>query len=172
MALVPPEPILSEVQGIKQELSSRYRTQAALRSPPHITLHMPFKYAVEEEHKIIAALEKVEFDTFAILQKGYGAFPPRVIYIDVEGSHDLSSLQQSVTKSIRRELKIVKETYRNEGFKPHMTVAFRDLRPAMFKEAWKIFETAQVSYSWEVKSFFLLRHDGKKWGILKEFVDT
>ncbi len=75
-------------------------------------------------------------------------------------------------KSIRSDLNIVKDSYRNEGFKPHMTVAFRDLRPAMFKQAWETMKDAHISFTWEARSFFLLKHNGKEWGLLKEFGDS
>ncbi|MEQ9216586.1 MAG: 2'-5' RNA ligase family protein [Cyclobacteriaceae bacterium] len=172
VALVPPEPFFSEVQKIKHELSSNYRTKASLKSPPHITLHMPFSYPESAEDRIFSALHRVHFGKFPIVQNGFGAFAPRVIYIRVESSSQLSTLHESVMKSIRSELKIAKDSYRNEGFKPHMTVAFRDLRPAMFKQAWEAMKDAHVSCTWEACSFFLLKHNGKEWGLLKEFGDS
>ncbi|MBV6639250.1 MAG: 2'-5' RNA ligase family protein [Cyclobacteriaceae bacterium] len=172
VALVPPEPIFTEVLKVKEELSSSYNTKAALNSPPHITLHMPFNYASKEEQRIVSALNKVRFQPFPVIQEGFGAFPPRVIYVNVESSSALTALHESVTKVIRLDLRIVKDTYRNQGFKPHMTVAFRDLRPAKFKEAWKTMEKVPISFSWEARSFFLLKHDGHRWGLLKEFGDT
>ena len=172
VALVPPEPFFSEVQQIKQDLSATYSTKASLRSPPHITLHMPFNFSESEESRIFSALEKVRFEKFTIVQNGFGAFAPRVIYVQVESSPQLSDLHKLIMKCIRQELKIVKDTYRNEGFKPHMTVAFRDLRPAMFKEAWQVMKDARISSTWEARSFFLLKHNGQQWGLLKEFGDS
>ena len=49
IALVPPEPLLSEIQRVKQQIFDDYGTKGALRSPGHITLHMPFSW--EEEKK-------------------------------------------------------------------------------------------------------------------------
>ena len=42
--------------NIKQEFANRFNSKAALRSPPHITLHMPFKWKEEKEVKLIDVL--------------------------------------------------------------------------------------------------------------------
>lgn len=59
--------------------------------------------------------------------------------------------------------------YKNRGFNPHITLAFRDLKREAFKEAWPEFEKATYDKSFEVQSLVLLKHDGEKWHQLKEF---
>jgi 2'-5' RNA ligase len=44
IALIPPEPFFSEVLGLKNEVKDRFNSKAALNSPPHVTLHMPFRF--------------------------------------------------------------------------------------------------------------------------------
>lgn len=44
IALVLPSPLYEEVTRLKEYFRDRYNSKAALRSPPHITLHMPFKW--------------------------------------------------------------------------------------------------------------------------------
>jgi 2'-5' RNA ligase len=52
IAIVPPEPIKTELQQLKQNFYNLYNTKGALRSPAHITLHMPFEFKEKEEEKI------------------------------------------------------------------------------------------------------------------------
>ncbi|XOV92576.1 MAG: 2'-5' RNA ligase family protein [Bacteroidota bacterium] len=173
LALVPPEPIFSEVERLKYQFFEKYHSKAALKSPPHITLHMPFKLGEHKEQKLISSLSQVHIGAgFNITQKGFGAFAPRVIYINVEPVSELIELQKLVVENLRRNLKIVKDDYKKRGFHPHMTIAFRDLRTSMFKSAWLEFNNKTILYNWEVKSFHLLKHDGQKWGLFNEFPIT
>ena len=42
VALIPPSPVYEEAQALKEYFREKYNSKAALNSPPHITLHMPF----------------------------------------------------------------------------------------------------------------------------------
>ena len=57
IAIVPPEPLLSEIQDIKQSIFEKHNVKGALRSPGHITLHMPFSWEEEKEEKLISSLQ-------------------------------------------------------------------------------------------------------------------
>lgn len=170
VALVPPENIFREVEEIKKDLSTKYNTKASLRSPPHITLHMPFKFSEGREQAIFDALEKVKMIGPLDLElKDFGSFPPRVLYIRVRPTEALRLLHDRVTETLKKNLHVMKDTPRDKGFTPHMTVAFRDLRPAMFKEAWSVLQSRDIEYRWKAFSFFLLKHNGSNWDIFKEF---
>lgn len=41
LAVIPPEPVFSEVMAFKKEMSERFSSSRALKSPPHITLLPP-----------------------------------------------------------------------------------------------------------------------------------
>ena len=56
IAIIPPSPILEEVQEIKNYFKDKYESRAALNSPPHITLHMPFFWKIDEEDLLISLL--------------------------------------------------------------------------------------------------------------------
>jgi hypothetical protein len=42
IAHVPEEPVFADLMALKTAVRDLYGSKAALRSPPHITLHMPF----------------------------------------------------------------------------------------------------------------------------------
>ena len=52
IAIIPPEPIHDQIVNIKKDISTKHNTYAALKSPPHITLHMPFNLEHNKEKKI------------------------------------------------------------------------------------------------------------------------
>ncbi len=85
IALVLPPPLDEEVTRLKEHFRDHYNSKAALRSPPHITLHMPFKWKEKREQELISALQKfcTGRKSFEVELKNFGCFPPRVIFIDV-----------------------------------------------------------------------------------------
>jgi len=170
IAVVPPEDIREKVKDIKEYFSENYNSSHALRSPAHITLHMPFKWKEKKLDLLVNELTASvrEKRSFKIKLSGFDSFSPRVIFIDVEENEDLLQLKKSVEQAMKR-LHILNSDYKAKPFHPHMTVAFRDLRKAQFSEAWKEFENKEFEEEFEVDSFVLLKHNGKIWEIFKQF---
>jgi 2'-5' RNA ligase len=170
IALLPPEPYLSDVFHLKQEMAERFQSKASLNSPAHITLHMPFKFPEKKEQIILEAVSQVveRHSQFPICQRGFGAFEPRVIFVNVELSQQLRDLQKDVLSNMRRQCKIENSDYKNMGFHPHMTIAFRDLKKSVFSEAWTAFQHKEIEMNWQANEICLLKHDGKKWEVFKQ----
>ena len=97
LAIIPPEPLLSEIQTIKEYISKNYLSHGALQSPAHITLHMPFVWEEEKEDKLINYLRDFKFDNAINVElNNYDCFEPRVIFISVEKNDSLFLLQQKL----------------------------------------------------------------------------
>ena len=170
VALIPPEPIKSEVWQMKEEVKTKYGPKAALKSPAHITLHMPFTFRVDREAQIIDCLKEavLGIPSIQINHNGFGCFDPRVIYVNVEKTVPLEELKKNVVKQMRLELKLQNADYKNLPFHPHMTIAFRDLKKPIFQEAWPEYRERAYQASWECGSVCLLKHTGKDWAVLEE----
>ncbi|MEO0331724.1 MAG: 2'-5' RNA ligase family protein, partial [Bacteroidota bacterium] len=82
IALLPPKPFRQLAWKWKEYFRDHYQSKASLNSPPHITLHMPFKLQPEEEPELINTLQSVaeNVSPFTVELEGFGAFPPRVIF--------------------------------------------------------------------------------------------
>ena len=169
IALIPKEPLASEIFQIKKEISAEYHTKGALRSPAHLTLHMPFLWKERSEERLFDKLDQAtKFDPFKIRLHELGAFPPKTIYIKNIFSKPLMAFQEHLTGITKRELFLLNSTH-NRGFSPHITVAFRDLKKDQFELAWAEYKDTHFSAAMEVDSFWLLKHDGKVWRAYKEF---
>lgn len=171
IAIVPSEPVYSFAQQQKEYFAKAYNSKAALRSPPHITLHMPFQYKEHKEEKIIQALELLskEHRSFSLDIDGFGAFEPRVIYLTVEKTNEIARLQHAVGETMKTQLNLFNANYKDQVFRPHLTVAFRDLRKQKFTEAWQEFKDKSYRQSIDIHTFSLLKHNGKAWEIHREF---
>ncbi len=170
IAIVPPEPVLSEIQAVKQFIFENYQTKGALRSPGHITLHMPFSFEEAKEDKLISCLQDFQFNnSFTITLKDYSCFEPRVVYINVEEDPALHELQKQLVGHVKKHLNLFNQSDDMRGFHPHVTVAFRDLKKQNFYKVWHDFQNRSYAASFVCNSFCLLKHVDQKWIIYKEF---
>lgn len=160
-----------KITSQKDYMARTYNSKAALRSPPHITLHMPFKRNAKDEDRIIDLLNSVSIihNPFELTLKNYDCFEPRVIFMDVLASAELNKLQKTIEVLAKRQLNIFNSTHRQHPYKPHITVAFRDLSKQRFISAWDEFRERKFDCKYLCKSVSLLKHDSQKWEELYEF---
>lgn len=170
IALVPPSEIQAAVNEIKHYFEQCYSSCKAFNSPPHITLQAPFEWSSERDlDELVEGLKKfaAERDEVAIALRNFGAFPPKVIYIDVSQNPELMALQQDLAKFVEKKYGISDSRYRR--FCPHMTVAFRDLTKAAFHQAWPEFQQKTLTFNFTARHLTLLRHNGQRWQIYQNY---
>lgn len=171
IALLPPEDIQERVNEIKQYFAQVYQSRAAQKSPPHITLQPPFEWQLDQ----LSVLEQSLLNftksqaPVPIILSGFGAFIPRVIYINVSKTSELMALQKSLVDYLKTSLEIVESGDKDRPFAPHMTVAFRDLTKPNFRVAWPEFQNQQLEFKFTASRLTLLIHDGQRWNINSEF---
>jgi 2'-5' RNA ligase len=170
IALLPPPEVQRYVTQVKEYFRDTYQSQAALRSPPHITLQAPFEWPTADAEQLFMTLAqfRASTSTIPLCLSGFGAFPPRVIFLAVEHTPALITLQAELSQYVEDTLGIVDRRSRDRPFRPHLTVAFRDLKPAAFRRAWPEFEPQTVQFDFEVQALTLLRHTGHRWAVEKQ----
>jgi len=170
VAIIPYRELREKIRKVKERMKAEHGAGHALKSPAHITLQMPFKQSSEDETLIAEALRRFVTGekSFTIDLDGFGAFAPRVIFIKISGPEPVRALHSRLKELLMTELhfspaEIMKDV------QPHITVATRDLTKEAFSEAWPEFEEEEFRDSFDVKSIFLLKHNGRSWDILEEF---
>ena len=171
IAIIPPSPVYDEVVRLKRYFNEKYSTKAALNSPPHITLHMPFQWKVEKENVLIQKLRGFaqRYVPIKICLDNFGSFPPRVIFLEVAKSEILEEFERSVQRFCKKEFNLFNARYKEEAFHPHITLAFRDLRKSVFKQAWEEFSNQEYKAEFMADKIALLKHDEKSWQVFAEF---
>jgi 2'-5' RNA ligase len=172
IALLPPQEIQDYATDIKEYFAQNYNSRHALKSPPHITLQPPFEWSVDN----VSVLEQT-LSTFAqtqtsvpIILKGFAAFVPRVIYINVIKTPELMGLQSYLMAHLEESLGIVDPVSKTRPFAPHMTVAFKDLTKQNFRAAWPEFQRRELEFKFTASQLTLLIHDGNRWNVSAEFL--
>jgi len=171
IAIVLPDPHKLEAQRLKEQFRDVHGSKAALRSPPHLTLHMPFQWRADREQVLTEKLQDF-FLTCApvpVHLHGFGCFPPRVIFIDVQKTDALKELQQRLSRFCRMELNLFNANHKDNPFHPHVTLAFRDLRKKAFTVAWDEFKDREFSGEFLAEQIALLKHNGKAWEVFRTF---
>lgn len=165
IAIVPPEEIASEITKIKEYFAENHRSKHALKSPPHITFHMPFWWKNKREEELINFMQSFCKDkkAFQVTLHNFNSFGKRVIFVDVEKNEAMEDLYNQLTHAIKKNLQITNQAYQDRPFHPHMTVAFKDLRPSEFNSAWPLFAEKQLHFSFNVDHLALLKHNGQRW---------
>ncbi len=171
IALLPPQDIQDYANEIKEYFAQSYNSRHARKSPPHITLQPPFEWDMNNMPVLEQCLR-----TFAdtrlpvpITLKGFGAFVPRVIYINVLKTPELLALQQDLMTCMEASLGIVDQLSKRRPFAPHITVAFKDLTRQNFRAAWPEFEHRELEFEFAASELTLLIHNGRRWNVHESF---
>ncbi len=170
LAIIPDEPLRVEVKALKEEIREHFGVKHALKSPAHITLIPPFKR--ELRHLTFLSDSLVRFAgnqiPFTVYLSRFGSFPTRVIYIDIVQPEPIIWLHSDLCKTLLDEFLFHPNELKGK-FHPHMTLATRDLTPEAYQKAWPEYKNRIFNAKIDVKSVFLLKHNGKYWDIHREF---
>lgn len=164
IAIVPGAEICSEVKDFQLIASQNFQSARALRAPPHITLIPPFKWELDGLKHLEDVLRKFTATQKPLLirLRDFGAFPPRVVFVDIEESDALCELRGALKSCLDARFDFKSERP-DRPFRPHMTVAFRDLRKSKFHMAWRYFSSLEYQREFVANQLFLLQHDGARW---------
>ncbi|BDD00136.1 RNA 2',3'-cyclic phosphodiesterase [Persicobacter psychrovividus] len=171
IAILPPEQIAAQAQALKEEAANQFATKGALNSPPHLTLHMPFMWKIKKNERLIDSISAFcrEQNSFNIQLKQLSCFEPRVIFIDVAENKQLVQLQSALKKWLKINLNIFNADYKERPYHPHLTIAFRDLKKAVFPAAWAYFKQKEFQEDFKADALYLLKYQDKKWEVFKKF---
>lgn len=171
IAIIPPESIREDIQKFKEDFRQRFFSETASKVITHITLKTPFKLPFEKAEELKKWFERlyVGVEPFEIELKNFGAFhnPEHpVIYVNPSMTTQLYSLQNEIIRSFHVIYPQIKILDIEHKFKPHVTVAYRDLSPEAFHKAWSEYQSKKYYAVFPVENFYLLQHDTRKWNIV------
>jgi 2'-5' RNA ligase len=172
IAITTPEALSQKIIKIQEDIANRFKSQASLKITPHITLKAPFRFPKDQHESVLNWFSDlpVSVEPFQIKLKNFGAFHNKnkpVLFIYPEPGAQLMSLQKQIRNFYQDSFPSEKVMNYEVDYHPHLTVAFRDLQPALFTEAWEEFKEKEFDESFEVRDFHLLQHQVKSWQIIR-----
>lgn len=171
LALIPPAELQTYAETVIKALEQRYCTRTA-KAPPHITLQPPFLWPQVTLPNLERHLERFTRQHAAVPVQltGFGAFAPRVLYINVVKTPELLQLQTALMNMLEAELGIVDSQSKHRSFTPHLTVASRHLTRQTFRQAWAELQTETIEFEFLARWLSLLIHNGQCWQVHADFL--
>jgi 2'-5' RNA ligase len=169
LAIVPPVEILGQVTAIKEDLQQKFGIKYALKSPPHVTLKMPFSYNETKEELLAGRIgDFLQMQaSFPLGIIGVGTFGNRVIFLDIVQSEELKILQSALKSFCKKDLNLIEELS-DRNYHPHMTVAFKDLKSALFREVLEVVKSHSFSARFQVTQLSLLKRSEGRWRVHRQ----
>lgn len=183
IAIVPPEPILTNLSKIMKDISASLDSHKALTFPPHITLVHRFRTDNYKEliHQLKKYGERNEPFEVNLLKIGHFEDPP-IIFVDTSGSEKVHSELLELVKIFRtpwiretflkgkygdKQQKYVLEygsPYIKEFYNSHLTIAGPDVNEKNFKSLLKK-GLPEISENFIVKAISIIKNNEGIWSI-------
>jgi 2'-5' RNA ligase len=132
---------------------------------------MPFLYKEAKEAELAARftslLEKQE--PFLLQLTGIGNFGKRNIHQQVAPSESLMQLQTTLRSFCRRSLHLVEELS-DRNFQPHLTLAYKDLKPVNFEEVLAFARNNAVRGEFLVEKAYLMKKVDNRWQLITPLI--
>ena len=170
VAIIPKRELREKITAFKQDFANRFNSSKALKVFPHITLKAPFKFSPNAHEELMRWFNDLHVlqNQFTVQLKNFGAFENKrnpVVFVQPIVIKELQSLQKQLIASFSSVFpRNIHPT--DSDFHPHIPIAYRDLSPEMFKQAWNEYKHKSFEEKFEVDAVYLLQHDSKKWNII------
>ncbi|KQN35928.1 hypothetical protein ASE92_07245 [Pedobacter sp. Leaf41] len=167
VCLIPPKDVVDDIHDLRNFISEKFTVFESLKRPVHLTLYDPVRItSLSQEENFFSALNNASYsESFDQILLNFNSFPEHTFYIDAEQNQGIINLK----KQIDEELKPMKLVEKNRlKFKPHVTLAFRDLKPEVYRELITEFKDRKFKRKFLVSAFSVYKHDGKTWQAFKE----
>lgn len=170
IALLPPEDVQRDITAFKTHIADTWGARHALKSPPHITLQPPFLWPENELGSLKNCLADfaAEQTPFSIQLRNFGSFAPRVVFVKPLKNKFLEQIFQNLTAALKRDFGF-DDPRNHRPFRPHVTVAHRDLGERDFPGVWAFFREKKFEKKFEADAVTLLRNIQGKWEIEAQF---
>jgi 2'-5' RNA ligase len=173
LAIMPSEALASRIREVRVDFASKYRCEAALKPPVHITLVPPFHAPEDRETEIINRYDQgfSGIRSFPVVLDGFGIFKRKqVVFIKLVDDESLTEMHR-IAGRIFHDL-FPEDPLDDRPYHPHITIGYRDIPKDLFKIAAAEYLPMPFAAEFTVDRFFLWKHDGKAWQVNHEFKAT
>ncbi|MBC6111264.1 2'-5' RNA ligase family protein [Pedobacter fastidiosus] len=169
VCLVPPLSVVEDIDVIRNEIAAQFNVHESLKRPAHITLYNPVKLSSkEQEEGFFKKLDEAVFaPPFTQVLKNFNSFPPHTIFIDVDHNEGIMNLQAEIKKALKPMALLEKAD--QPKFNPHLTIAFKDVKPAVYPLIMDKYKERKFQRTFEVNGFSVYKHIDKIWQPFKEY---
>lgn len=157
LVLSPHEELWNRIMKVKEDFSTKYKSDHARWSKPYITLVNFSQYAMTEE-RIVNRLRTVAmgYPAFKVELKDFGSFPSHTIYINVTSKLPVQNLVKEIRTDGQRLMKLNDDNKPHFIMEPHLTIA-RKLKPWQYEKGWLEYSNKHITGRFIADGMTLLR---------------
>lgn len=159
-----PEPVKTEIENIKIQISNQYGTLSVLKSPAHITIVPPFFW--DNGVELNRIVQTFSFNPIKLQLDGYGSFDSKVVFIKIGNHQPLESFYEAFNQFFFEKYPSLKRTP-TFPFHPHITVGNRDWKTEDFKRCLSDFSGREFTKEITLASLTLFKLINGKWESFK-----
>jgi len=169
IAILPPEPILTEVNTIKKHIATNFGLRAALSIPAQITLQQPTSLPEWTESALIRQLEAFsrQLKPFELSIDGFDCKENQSLYLNIDNNKGINTSYKSLMKFLKNDLSFTTAKIKKD-FTPLITVAYKDLTPEIFPQLKASYLDKSYKRTFTVRKIALLKHNYRQWEVLSE----
>ena len=136
LVISPHEELWNRIMKVKEDFSTRYKSDYARWGKPQITVVNFHQYEMMEE-RIINRLRTVamSYPPFKVELKDFGSFPSHTIYINITSKLPVQNLVKEIRTDGQRLMKLNDDKKPHFIMEPHLTIA-RKLKPWQYEKGW------------------------------------
>jgi 2'-5' RNA ligase len=170
LAILPPHELARDIHQIRLHCSEKFGVLKALRPPVHISMYRPFRLEEEFENNFILLIQSAiaEQEVFEQEIENFEAFNTHAIVLRALLNTGILNLYNTIS-TIMREKGIDKHPTDIFPFHPHLTIAYRDIKPEVFPLIWEDYKNKKFNASFRADHLSLLKHDGNRWLEIKNY---
>lgn len=165
-----PDAIAEDIRKFQSDIPVKHESNKALEIPVHITLIPPFYIRDENLEDLITCLSSCRYGylPFEVRLDGFGTFPPRVVYVQVDKSAELAYLQKDMEALLKENAFLPPDTSARD-YHPHVTIASKSLSKKIFAQAWSEFNYKKYAASWMNIGYTRYQHIDGVWQVKEQF---
>jgi len=170
LAILPPHELSLEIHQIRLLCSEKFGVLKALKPPVHISMYRPFRLDQDFEENFIGMIQSAiaEQEVFEQEIENFVAFDTHAIVLRALLNPGIMNLY-SIISAIMIEKGIDKHPADIFPFSPHLTIAYRDIKPEVFPLMWDEYNNTKFTASFKADHLSLLKHDGNQWLVIKNY---
>ncbi|MBL0131112.1 MAG: 2'-5' RNA ligase family protein [Chitinophagaceae bacterium] len=136
LVLSPPEDLWNRVKKVKEDFSTKYKSDQAKWGGPQAVLVNFTQYEIMEE-RIVNRLRTIAmgYTPFKVELKDFGSFPAHTIYINITSKLPIQNLVKEIRSGGQRLMKLNEEYKPHFIMEPHLTIAGK-LKPWQYEKGW------------------------------------
>jgi len=170
LAILPPHELAQEIHQIRLHCAAKFGVLKALKPPVHISIYRPFRLEQEFEDNFILMIQSAlkEQEIFNQEIENFEAFHTHAIVLKALLNPCILEIY-NIISTIMTEKGIDKHPQDNFPFRPHLTIAYRDIKPEVFPLIWEDYKNKKFNAIFKADHLCLLKHDGDQWLVIKNY---